>query len=115
MIKILHNNFCSKSRGILEYLDENGVAFEIIDIIEDPLSEEEIMTVLKKLNCPVKDLIRTGEAIYKEKTKDQQLSDAELIQLIVRYPSLIQRPVIIKGSVALIGRPLENVKIFIEK
>ncbi len=114
MIKILHNNSCSKSRGILEYLDENGVSFEIIDIIADPLSEIEFRTVLKKLHCPVKDVVRTNEKMYKEEIKDKNLCDDDLIQLLLRNPSLIQRPIIIKGSVALIGRPLENVKLFIE-
>ena len=115
MIKILHNNSCSKSRGILEYLDENGVAFEIVDIINDPLNETELRTVLKKLHCPVKDLVRVNDPTYKEKYRDQNLCDEDLLQMLLKNPSLIQRPVIIKGSVAMIGRPVENVKFFIEK
>ncbi|MDQ0477680.1 MULTISPECIES: arsenate reductase family protein [Chryseobacterium] len=114
MIKILHNNSCSKSRGILEYLDENGIPFEIIDIISQPLTEMELRTVLKKLHCPVKDLVRTNEKLYKDQFKDQNLSDEDLIQMLIQNPELIQRPVIIKGSVAMIGRPIENVKLFIE-
>ncbi|QOW09248.1 arsenate reductase (glutaredoxin) [Kaistella flava (ex Peng et al. 2021)] len=115
MIKILHNNSCSKSRGILEYLDENGVAFEIIDIINQPLSEMELRTVLKKLHCPVKDLVRTNEKLYKEQFGDKNLGDDDLIQMLLQNPELIQRPIIIKGSVAMIGRPIENVKFFLEK
>lgn len=115
MIKILHNNSCSKSRGILEYLDENGVPFEIIDIIKKPLSETELRTVLKKLNCSVKALVRTNDKTYQEKFGGRQLNDEDLFRILLKYPSLIQRPVIIKGSVAMIGRPLENVKFFIEK
>lgn len=115
MIKILHNNTCSKSRGILEYLDENGIAFEIIDIINEPLSETELRTVLKKLHGPIKDLVRTNEKIFKEQFRDKELSDEDLIQMLLQHPELIQRPVIIKGSVAMIGRPIENVKFFIEK
>jgi arsenate reductase len=115
MIKVLHNNSCSKSRGILEYLDENGVAFELIDIINEPLSEMELKTVLKKLNTPVKDLVRTNEQLYKDTYRDQNLDDEGLIQMLIKNPSLIQRPIIIKGSVAMIGRPIENVRFFIEK
>ncbi len=115
MIKILHNNSCSKSRGILEYLDENGVQFEIIDLIENPLSETEFRTVLKKLNCQVKDVVRTNEKLYKEQFKDKNLNDDELIQMLLQNPSLIQRPIIIKEGIAMIGRPIENVKFFIEK
>lgn len=115
MIKVLHNNSCSKSRGILEYLDENGVAFELIDIINEPLSEMELKTVLKKLNTPVKDLVRTNEQLYKDTYRDQNLDDEGLIQMLIKNPSLIQRPILIKGSVAMIGRPIENVRFFIEK
>ncbi len=115
MIKVLHNNSCSKSRAILEHLDENNVAFEIIDIVEDPLSEMEIKTVLKKLNLNVHDIIRTGEKLYKDQFAGQELSEDEWIKILSENPSLIQRPIIIKGSVAMIGRPIENVKFFIEK
>ena len=115
MIKILHNNSCSKSRGILEYLDENGVSFEIIDFIKDPLSETELRTVLKKLHCPVLDIVRTNEKIYKEQFRDKDLCDDDLIQMLLQNPSLIQRPILIKGSVAMVGRPIENVKFFMEK
>ena len=115
MIKILHNNSCSKSRGILEYLDENGVAFEIIDFISNPLTESEFRTVLKKLHCPVIEVVRTNEKIYKEQFRDKDLSEDDLIQMLLQNPQLIQRPILIKGSVAMIGRPLENVKFFMEK
>ena len=75
MIKVLHNNNCSKSRAILEHLDENNVPFEIIDFIENPLSEIELKTVLKKLNTDVQGLIRKNEALFKEKFAGQELSD----------------------------------------
>lgn len=115
MIKVLHNNSCSKSRGILEFLDENGVEFELIDIVNEPLSEMEIKTVLKKLNMNVHDITRKNETLYKEKFADRDLSDDELIKVLSEHPGLIQRPILIKGSVAMIGRPIENVKYFIEK
>lgn len=91
------------------------MAFEIIDIVEDPLSEMEIKTVLKKLNLNVHDIIRTGEKLYKDQFAGQELSEDEWIKILSENPSLIQRPIIIKGSVAMIGRPIENVKFFIEK
>ena len=114
MIKVLHNNNCSKSRAILEHLDENNVPFEIIDFIENPLSEIELKTVLKKLNTDVHGLIRKNEALFKEKFAGQELSDDEWIKVLVENPSLIQRPILIKGNVAMIARPIENVNFFIE-
>ena len=114
MIKVLHNNNCSKSRAILEHLDENNVPFEIIDFIDNPLTEIELKTVLKKLNTEVHGLIRKNEVLFKEKFADQELSDDEWIKVLVENPSLIQRPILIKGNVAMIARPIENVKFFIE-
>jgi len=104
-----------KSRGILEFLDENNVPFEIIDFVENPLTEIEMKTVLKKLNMNVHEIIRKNEAVFKEKFADKTLSDEEWIKVLAENPELIQRPILIKGSVAMIGRPIENVKFFIEK
>ncbi|SDI77893.1 arsenate reductase [Chryseobacterium taeanense] len=115
LVKVLHNGNCSKSKAVLEYLDENGVPFEIINIIEEPLSPLEIKTVLKKLNQSVFDIIRKNEKLYIEKFANQDLSEEEWIQILAENPSLIQRPILIKGSVAMLGRPIENVKYFIEK
>lgn len=115
LVKVLHNGTCSKSNAVLEYLDENGVPFEIINIIEEPLSPLEIKTVLKKLNQSVSDIIRKNEKLYLEKFADKNLSEEEWINVLSENPSLIQRPILIKGSVAMIGRPVENVKYFIEK
>jgi len=115
LVKVLHNGNCSKSNAVLEYLDENGVPFEIINIIEEPLSPLEIKTVLKKLNQSVFDIIRKNEKLYIEKFADKNLTEEEWINVLSENPSLIQRPILIKGSVAMIGRPVENVKYFIEK
>ena len=114
MIKVLHNNNCSTSRAILEHLDENNVPFEIIDFIENPLSEIELKTVLKKLNTDVHGLIRKNEALFKEKFAGQELSDDEWIKVLAENPSLIQRPILIKGNIAMVARPIENVNFFIE-
>ncbi|MDQ1096593.1 MULTISPECIES: ArsC/Spx/MgsR family protein [Chryseobacterium] len=115
LVKVLHNANCSKSNAVLEYLDENGVPFEIINIIEDPLSVTELKTVLKKLNQSVFHIIRKNERLYVEKFAGKNYSEEEWLQILSENPSLIQRPILIKGSVAMLGRPVENVKYFIEK
>lgn len=99
----------------MEYLDENGVVFEVMDMVNDPLSEMEIRTVLKKLNMNVQEIIRTNEKLYQETFAGKEFSEDEWIKVLAENPSLIQRPILIKGSVAMIGRPVENVKFFIEK
>ena len=115
MIKVLHNNTCSKSRAILEHLDENSVPFEIIDFMETPLTELELKTLLKKLNTDVQGLIRKNDRIYQERYMGKNFSEDEWIKILVENPALIQRPILIKGSVAMVGRPIENVRFFIEK
>lgn len=115
MIKVLHNNACSKSRAILEYLDENNVQFEIIDIVNEPLSQTEVRTLLKKLGAEPLDIVRKNEPLYIQKFSNENLSEDEWIKVLAENPVLIQRPILIKGSVAMIGRPVENVKFFIEK
>lgn len=114
MIKVLHNNVCSKSKSILEHLDENNVAFEIIDFVENPLTAIELKTVLKKLHMPASEVVRKNEPLYKEKFANQELSEDEWIAVLLENPSLIQRPILIKGEIAMIGRPIENVKFFID-
>ena len=114
MIKVLHNNSCSKSRAILEHLDENGVEFEIIDIIANPLSEVELRTVIKKLGLNPKEIIRYFDPVYKEKYGTKEYSEEEIFQILLEDPQLMQRPILIKGNLAMIGRPIENVRFFIE-
>ncbi|MEA1851138.1 ArsC/Spx/MgsR family protein [Chryseobacterium sp. MHB01] len=115
LVKVLHNGNCSKSNAVLEYLDENGVPFEIINIVEEPLTVQEIKSVLKKLNQNVFHIIRKNEKLYLEKYAGKNLSEEEWIKVLSENPSLIQRPILIKGSVAMLGRPVENVKYFIDK
>ncbi|WPO84196.1 ArsC/Spx/MgsR family protein [Chryseobacterium sp. JJR-5R] len=115
LVKVLHNGSCSKSNAVLEYLDENGVPFEMINFMEEPLSEPEIKTLLKKMNQDVSHIIRKSERLYMEKFANKNLSEEEWIKVLSENPSLIQRPILVKGSVAMLGRPIENVKFFIEK
>ncbi len=115
MIKVLHNNSCSKSRVILEYLDENGVAFEVIDFISNPLTEEELRALLKKLNMPAADLIRRSDALFKELNLTEPLDEAKSIEILLAHPSLLHRPIIVQGQIAMVARPVEVAQLFIEK
>jgi arsenate reductase len=113
MIKVLHNGNCSKSNAALAYLTENNIPFEIIDIIKDPLSVLEIKTVLKKLGKEVSYIIRATDKLYTDNFVGKQFSDDAWIEILSKNPSLIQRPILIKGSEAIMGRPFENIKNFV--
>jgi arsenate reductase len=105
MIKIYHNNRCSKSRCGLDILKKSGKPFEIIKYLENTPSTKEITQIIKLLKIKPIELVRKNEAIWKEKFKDQELSDKNLIEIMVQHQKLIERPIVINGNKATIGRP----------
>ncbi len=108
-MKIYHNPRCSKSRNSHKLLTEKGIEFETIEYLKTPVTKEELIDILAKLGIPAKDLIRKGEAAFKENFKGLELSAEQWIDAMVKYPKLIERPIIVKGDKAVIGRPIENV------
>ncbi len=109
MIKILHNNRCSKSRCGVELLEKSGKPFEIVKYLEDNLSFEELKEVINLLNIKPIDLVRKNEAIWKTEFKNKSLTDDEVIDAMVKNPKLIERPIVINGNKAVIGRPTEKI------
>lgn len=110
MITIYHNPRCRKSREGLEVLKESGKEFEIREYLKEPVTEEELSKLLDKLSMAPIELVRTEEKIWKENYKGKDLSDLELVRVMVDNPKLIQRPVVVKDNSAVIGRPAENIK-----
>ncbi len=108
MIEIWHNPRCSKSRDSLKLVEEANEETRVYKYLDENVSAEDIKAVLKKLNIQASELLRTKEDIYKElKLKD--ISDENtIIEAMVQHPKLIERPIIIKGNVAVIGRPIEK-------
>ena len=109
MIKIYHNNRCQKSRLGVKFLEKNKLDFEIINYINDPLSMDEIKFLLKKLKIKPIELIRKNELIWKTNYKNKKLSDEEIVMAMVDNPKLIERPIIVNGDKAIIGRPTEKI------
>jgi len=109
-VKIFHNPRCSKSRQTLELLKENGIAPLIIEYLKTPPSKKELQTVLNLLNLQPRDLMRKNEAEYKENNLDNNaLTADQLIDAMITHPKLIERPIVLNGSQARIGRPPESV------
>ena len=107
---IYHNPRCSKSRQTLALLEERGIAPGVVDYLKTPPSVAELKTILEILGLRPRDLIRKGEPLYGELgLKDRDLDDEALIALMVANPILIERPIVVSGGKAAIGRPPESV------
>ncbi len=112
-IKIWHNPKCSKSREAMEILKENRCDAEVVKYLEESPDENQIKAILKMLNITPRELMRTKEDIYKELNLKDENSDEALIAAMAKYPKLIERPIIIKGNKAIIGRPTERIAEFL--
>ncbi|RBW63197.1 arsenate reductase (glutaredoxin) [Tenacibaculum sp. E3R01] len=109
MIKIYHNNRCSKSRCGLEILENSGKEFEIVKYLDTVPSKEELKEIITLLGIEPLQLVRKNEKIWKENFKGKELTDDQIIEAMIHYPKLIERPIVINGSKAVIGRPPENI------
>lgn len=109
-MKIYHNPRCKKSRETLALIREAGIEPEIIEYLKTPPSAAELKSLLKMLGIAAGDLIRKQEKVYKETFKGQQLSEEEWIDVMVAHPKLIERPIVVEGDKAILGRPPGNVR-----
>tara|TARA_B110000977_G_scaffold148702_1_gene188552 strand:- start:1039 stop:1377 length:339 start_codon:yes stop_codon:yes gene_type:complete len=107
-MKIYHNPRCTKSRQTLALLQENGVEPEIVLYLENIPTTEELKDLLSRLAISPIQLIRKGEAAWKENYKGKELSDEQIIEAMIAHPKLIERPIVVKDNKAVLGRPPEN-------
>jgi arsenate reductase (glutaredoxin) len=109
-ITIYHNPRCRKSRETLKLLEDRGIRPKIINYLETPPSVQELKKILKLLKLMPMELVRRKETEFKTAKLDRPgISDADVIQAMVKYPKLIERPIVIAGQKATLGRPPENV------
>lgn len=107
---LYHNPRCSKSRQALQLLQEQGVEPELRKYLDEPLDLDELKQLLSQLNMTPRQLMRTGEEIYRElDLANIELDDAQLLDALVQHPRLIERPILSDGKNALVGRPPEQV------
>ncbi|WP_026752906.1 arsenate reductase (glutaredoxin) [Sediminibacter sp. Hel_I_10] len=109
MIKIYHNARCRKSREGLELLKDSKKDFKVVEYLKDPISEEDLKSILTKLKMSPIDLVRKNESIWKSNFQDKQLSDQDIIEAMLSHPKLIERPIVVNDNKAVIGRPSENI------
>ena len=110
MVTIYHNPRCSKSRQTLQLLQDNNVSPDIVEYLKAPLSYQQLSEIIDKLGITARDLLRTSEQDYKDMNlKNRDLSEDDLIKAMVEAPKLMQRPIVVNGAKAAIGRPPEDV------
>jgi len=108
-MKIYHNPRCSKSRNSLDIIRKKGIDVTVVEYLKTTPTKSELKDLLKKLNILAKDLVRKGEQAYKDNFKGKELSEDEWVDAMIDYPKLIERPIIVNGDKAVIGRPPEKV------
>ncbi|MEQ8217721.1 MAG: arsenate reductase (glutaredoxin) [Arenibacter sp.] len=113
MIKIYHNPRCGKSREGLAILENSGNDFEIVKYLENVPTKKELEAIVKILGITPMELVRTNEAIWKEKFKGKSLTDDEVIAAMIAFPKLIERPIVIKDNKGVVGRPPEKIKVLL--
>ena len=113
MITIYHNPRCGKSRDCLAFIQDSNNEYQIIKYLETPLSYSELDVIIKKLNIKPIELIRTKETIWITQFKDKNLIDTQIIQAMVDFPILMERPIAVNGDKAVIARPLEKINTII--
>jgi len=107
---IYHNSRCTKSRQALQRLRDEGIEPKVVEYLKEVPTERELEMLVMKLGIKPEQLLRKGDAIYKDKYKGLQLNDHEWVRVMREHPVLIERPIIVKDHKAVIGRPTENIE-----
>lgn len=113
-ITIYHNPRCSKSRAACELIAGRHLEAKVIDYLETPPSREELLILLDQLGIEAEDLVRRGEAAFKENYAGRELSDEQWLDALIAHPILIERPIVVRGDRAVIGRPTEKLQQFLD-
>jgi arsenate reductase len=108
-MKIYHNPRCRKSRETLQLIQDAGKEVEVIEYLKTPPTAGELKSIIEKLGITPEQLIRKNEAIFKESFKGKSYSDDEWIGIMIDNPKLIERPIVVFGDQAVLGRPPQNV------
>ena len=106
MIKIYHNPRCQKSREGLKVLENSGKEFEVIKYLEEVPTKEELRKVIDCLGITPEMLVRKNEQIWKDNFRGKLLSSEEVLDAMIQHPKLIERPIVVNGGKAVIGRPV---------
>ncbi len=115
MLKIYHNPRCRKSREALKLIEEKQLEYEIILYLETPPDKEELKQILKKINLQPSALLRKNEAQWKALPNRKTMSEEEILEALILYPKLIERPIVIGQNKGVLARPIDNLIKFLKQ
>lgn len=110
MVKVYHDPGCSKSNAALDFLVSQGIPFNLISYREEGLSPEELDKLLELLDLPASELVRSTDVLYRDLFGDNILNEEQNREILLKYPALMQRPVVVFGDRAVIARPVEKIR-----
>ena len=113
MMQVYHNNRCGKSREAVQKLEQSGKEFEVIKYLENTPTFDELKELLTKLNYSPLDLIRQKESVWIENFKGKELSEEEIVHAMIKFPILIERPIVVFENNAIVARPVEKLNEYI--
>jgi len=108
MYTIYHNPRCRKSREALQYLEDQGAAIKIINYLNEPLKKEELQTILNQIGLQPSQIVRKNEADWKAVPNRNELTQDQIIDVLVEFPKTIERPIVTYKDKGVLARPLEN-------
>jgi arsenate reductase len=110
-ITVYEKPTCTTCRKVAKLLIENGVDFEKVNYYIEPFSKSQLQSLLKKMKMKPSELLRKNESVYKDlKIKEKKLSEDQILDLMIKHPDLVQRPIVEKGNKAILARPPENIR-----
>lgn len=110
-ITVYEKSTCTTCRKVAKLLIENGVDFEKVNYYIEPFSKSQLQSLLKKMKMKPSELLRKNESVYKDlKIKEKKLSEDLILDLMIKHPDLVQRPIVEKGNKAILARPPENIR-----
>ena len=114
-LNVYHNPRCRKSREVLKYLVDKGVSFNIIKYLEEPFNKNTLVELLEKIEKKPSEILRKNEVLWKKEYADKNLSEDQILQLLVDQPKLIERPIVTTTNMGVLARPIENLIEFLNK
>ena len=112
---IYHNPRCRKSREALQLLEEKNIKFKVINYLEELFDKQSLEKILDVIGKKPSEALRKNEEIWKKQFSSKKIGEKEILKLMIKYPKLIERPIVIRGNKGVIARPLENLMDFIDK